>query len=110
MKTLSYLSVFALCASVLAVTPSAHARSPNDASLTQQATVLSTLSAPPYIYIEAAQGTKTLWLAATSVAVKKGDVIHFDQDMVMSNFYSKSLKRTFPSVVFVNRLTVAGKK
>ncbi len=109
MKSLSYLSVLALCASALVVTPRAQARSTNDAPLTQQATVLSTASAPPYIYIEAAQGKKTLWLAANRVAVKKGDVIHFDQDIVMSNFYSKSLKRTFPSVIFVNRLTVAGK-
>lgn len=108
MRTLSYLPILALCASVLAVTSNAHARS--DTPLTQQATVVSTVSAPPYVYIEAAQGKTILWLAATSVAVKKGDVIHFDQDMVMSNFYSKSLKRTFPSVVFVSRLAVAGKK
>jgi hypothetical protein len=31
--------------------------------------------------------------------------------MVMTNFYSKTLKRTFPSIVFVNSLVVdTGKK
>lgn len=121
MKTFFLLPVLAFSASVFAAAPAAPANNPHagmnlpamsapEGQPSQQATVLSTLSAPPYIYIEATQGKKTVWLAATSIAVKKGDVIQFDQDMVMNNFYSKSLKRTFPSVVFVNRLVVGGKK
>ncbi|MDP2832911.1 MAG: hypothetical protein Q8Q28_06385 [Pseudomonadota bacterium] len=121
MKTFFLLPVLAFSASVFATSPTTPASNPHagmnlpalsapEARPMQQATVLSTVSAPPYIYIEAAQGKNTVWLAATSVAVKKGDVVQFDQDMVMSNFYSKTLKRTFPSVIFVSRLTVGGKK
>lgn len=116
MKTFLLLPVLAFSASVFASSSTTPTNNPHagvnapEAREMQQATVLSTVSAPPYLYIEVAQDKKTAWLAAASVAVKKGDVVQFDQDMVMTNFYSKTLKRTFPSVIFVSRLTVGGKK
>ena len=81
-----------------------------DAQLPQKAKVLSTIDAAQYTYIEVTQNKKTLWLAGTKVAVKKGDVIRFDDGMVMTNFESKTLKRTFPSVTFVNRVVVTKEK
>ena len=106
----SFLSVLALCAATLALAPNALARQAGEIPLTEEAKVLSIISSPPYLYIEAARGNKTVWLAATSIPVKKGDVIQFDQGMVMNNFYSKTLKRNFPSVLFVNRMVVADKR
>lgn len=79
-------------------------------TLTQTAKVLSAINVPSYTYIEASQGNKTIWLAASAVAVKKGDSIHFDDGMVMNNFYSKGLKRNFPSILFVNKVLVASGK
>ncbi|MBU1664919.1 MAG: hypothetical protein KKG92_05915 [Gammaproteobacteria bacterium] len=118
MKTLFLLPLLALSTNVLAATPASNPHAGMNlpavtapaAQPSQQATVLSTVSAPPYIYIEVMQDKKTLWLAATSVAVKKGDVIQFAPDMALENFYSKTLKRTFPSVIFVSRVVVGGKK
>jgi hypothetical protein len=121
MKSLFLLPVLALSASLFAAEPAAPANphvgmklptamAPREIPLTQQATVLSTISVPQYTYIEAAQGKKTVWLAASSMAVKKGDTIRFDDGMVMNNFYSKTLKRTFPNIVFVNRAVVGGDK
>lgn len=81
-----------------------------DVELTQKGTVLSTINVPQYTYIEVSQDKKPLWLAATTVAVKKGDTIRFDEGMVMTNFYSKVLKRTFPSIAFVNRVVVSKAK
>lgn len=78
--------------------------------LPQKAKVLSTIDAAGYTYLEVAQNKKTLWLAGTKVAVKKGDVIRFDDGMVMTNFESKTLKRTFPSVTFVTRVVVTKEK
>jgi len=80
------------------------------AQLPQKAKVLSTIDAAQYTYIEVTQNKKTLWLAGTKVAVKKGDVIRFDDGMVMTNFESKTLKRTFPSVTFVNTVVVSKEK
>lgn len=79
-------------------------------ALNQQGTVLSSIDVPQYTYIEVRQDKQSRWLAASTVAVKKGDVIRFDDGMLMTNFYSKSLKRTFPSISFVNKVEVGGKR
>jgi hypothetical protein len=81
-----------------------------EAQLPQKAKVLSTIDAAPYTYLEVTQNKKTLWLAANAVPVKKGDVIRFDDGMVMTNFHSKTLNRTFPSVTFVSRVLVTKEK
>lgn len=78
--------------------------------LPQKAKVLSITNVPQYTYIEVTQNKKNLWLASSTVAVKKGDVIRFDDGMVMTNFHSKSLNRTFPSITFVNRVVVTKEK
>jgi len=81
-----------------------------DAQLPQKAKVLSTIDAAQYTYLEVMRNKKTLWLAAAAVAAKKGDVVRFDDGMVMTNFHSKTLNRTFPSVIFVNRLVITNEK
>jgi len=81
-----------------------------EAQLPQKAKVLSTIDAAPYTYLEVSQNKKTLWLAATAVPAKKGDVIRFDDGMTMTNFHSKTLNRTFPSVLFVNRVVITKEK
>lgn len=113
MRSLLALSAAALSFSVLAAepaTPQTRAKIPAHAgpgvAATQQGTVLSSIDVPPYTYIEVAQGKQTHWLAAPTVAVKKGDRVRYDEDMVMTNFYSKSLRRTFPRISFANRVVV----
>lgn len=81
-----------------------------EAALSQKAKVLSTIDAAGYTYLEVMQNKKTIWLAGPKVVAKKGDVIRFDDGMVMTNFESKTLKRTFPSVTFVNRVVVTNEK
>jgi hypothetical protein len=81
-----------------------------EAQLPQKAKVLSTIDAKPYTYLEVTQNKKTLWLAATAVPAKKGDVIRFDDGMAMTNFHSKTLNRTFPSVLFVSRVVITKEK
>jgi hypothetical protein len=119
MKHPAILFAIALSSSVFAANATAndpHARANMSpmaapkANLTQEATVLSSINQSQYTYIEVSQNKKPLWLAATSVAVKKGDLIRFDEGMIMTNFYSKSLKRTFPSITFVNQVVVSNAK
>lgn len=120
MKFSSFLFVFAAVSTAAPAQPAPAGHPPmpgkyegkamSDAQLPQKARVLSSIDAAGYTYLEVAQGKKTLWLAGTKVAVKKGDVIRFDDGMVMTNFNSKSLNRTFPSVTFVNRVVVTKEK
>jgi len=86
------------------------AQAVTDLSLTQKAQVLSTIEVPQYTYLEVMQDNKTRWLAATTVAVKKGDTVQFDDGNTMTNFNSKTLNRTFPSITFVVRVVVANGK
>lgn len=113
------IALVVCCTSALAAPPAAtkpaadtakQVPGPHEVQLTQEAKVLSTIDAPPYTYFEVMQNGKTVWLAGATVAAKKGDVIRFDDGMIMTNFYSKTLKRTFPSITFVNRVVIGNEK
>ena len=68
--------------------------------------VLATLDAPGYTYMELANTEKRFWIAAPTTKVKVGDRIRFEQSLVMKNFNSKTLNRTFDQIIFVNSATV----
>jgi hypothetical protein len=89
-----------------AINPAGAMSPSSGAELTQKATVISSQDVPQFTYLEVKQGDQTRWLAASTIAVKKGDVIQFDNGSTMTNFTSKTLNRTFPSITFVNRVTV----
>jgi len=71
-----------------------------------QGKVISSIDASIYTYIEVSEGGKTVWLAAPTVAVKKGETVGYDDGAVMTNFFSKSLNRTFETVIFVGKAAV----
>ena len=81
-----------------------------DADLPKKGKVLSIIEATQYTYIEVVEDKKTLWLAAPTVALKKNNVIRYDAGSEMTNFHSKTLNRTFPSIIFVNRVVVSKEK
>ena len=117
MKFQSVLLVLAgLCAAAIAADPVPRGHPPMDAmkpghampaaQLAQKGKVLSVIDVPQYTYLEVSQNKKTFWIAGPTVAAKKGDVIRFDDGMVMSNFHSKTLNRDFPAISFVNQVVV----
>lgn len=81
-----------------------------EAKLAHKGEVLSAIDVPQYTYLEVMQNKKILWIASPAVAAKKGDRIQFDEGMAMTNFHSKTLNRTFPSISFVNNVVVAKEK
>jgi hypothetical protein len=68
--------------------------------------VIATLDAPGYTYMELANTEKRFWIAAPTTRVKVGDRVRFDQSLVMKNFNSKTLNRTFDQIIFVNSANV----
>ncbi|MBI5626852.1 MAG: hypothetical protein HY935_06615 [Nitrosomonadales bacterium] len=72
----------------------------------EKATVVSTIDVPGFTYIEIQQGHQTRWLASNTTDAKKGDVIEFEGSSTLEDFKSKKLDRTFPSITFVNNVTV----
>lgn len=68
--------------------------------------VISSIDASIYTYIEVSEGGKTLWLAAPTVALEKGNTVSYSDGPVMTNFFSKTLNRTFETVIFVSKVDI----
>lgn len=86
--------------------PAAGAQPAANKPLLNKGKVLSTIDTGMYTYIEVSRGKESEWVAVTSMPVKKGDTVAYDEGAVMTNFYSKTLNRTFPKVIFVGRASV----
>lgn len=70
--------------------------------------VVSSQDAGGYSYIEVKSGQGNTWLAVPMMKVKAGDTLRYETGSVMRNFSSRALGRTFPSIVFVERVTIVG--
>jgi hypothetical protein len=79
---------------------------PAPAELPNKGKVLSSIDANDFTYIEVDRGGRTEWIAAPKMSLKLGSTIRYEDGSVMSDFYSKLLKRTFPSVMFVGQVAV----
>jgi len=77
-----------------------------EAAQTQTATVVSIIDIPQFTYIEVKQNNQTRWLAAATIAAKKGDIIQFDAGSTIADFKSNTLNRTFPGMTFVNHAII----
>ena len=63
-------------------------------------TVLERLDAPPYAYLRIQTATGEIWAAVPATDLATGAAVTVYQPMLMSNFESKTLQRTFDSVYF----------
>jgi len=107
--TALFALIFFSAAAVAADAPAApagHAAAKQQTEFAHKGKVVSSINASIYTYVEVADGAKTIWLAAPTVAVKKGDMVGFDDGSIMTNFFSKSLNRTFETVIFVAKVVV----
>lgn len=68
-------------------------------------TVAETTQSGGYVYIKLEDG---VWIAANAFEVSKGDKIQYSGAMEMNDFHSKSLDKTFDSILFVSEASIAG--
>ncbi len=54
-----------------------------------------------YVYLQKGNGEK-VWIAVAETKITVGDPMSFKEGLVMSKFESKSLKRTFDTIIFSN--------
>ena len=66
---------------------------------------LDAIDANEYTYIEVDESGKSYWIATGRMKVLRGDMVQFDEGVTMGQFYSKLLKRTFQSVMFVDSVS-----
>lgn len=73
---------------------------------THKGKVLTTMDAAGYTYMEVEENGQKLWVAIMQTPIKVGDVVEFPDSPPMSNFQSKTLKRTFEKIIFAPAVRV----
>ena len=71
--------------------------------------VLDVIDTSMYTYLQVAGDSGTVWLAASKTNVAKGANIGYGGGAVMKNFHSKSLNRTFDTIIFLDKVEVLKK-
>lgn len=82
---------------------------PKASELPNEGKVVSAIEASGYTYVEITAKDGTQWIAGPATPIKAGDTVRFSDGPVMTNFTSKSLRRSFPSITFVDYVMVVGK-
>ena len=75
-----------------------------------EGTVVSTTNAANYTYVELEKDGKKFWAAGPQTKLKVGDKVTLSGVSPMHNFQSKSLNRTFETILFSAQIAVAGKE
>lgn len=73
------------------------------------ATVLETMNAANYTYAKVDEDGNVYWIAGPEAAIAVGDQISFIDQMVMEDFTSKALGKTFEYLVFASTLIPTNK-
>lgn len=58
-----------------------------------------------YTYLRVSDEGKEIWIAISRREVEKGKSYYYEPSVEMSNFVSKELKRTFPTITFVDKFS-----
>lgn len=64
--------------------------------------VLDKINAATYSYLQVSENNSSYWIAVPQMPVEKGETVQFSKAMEMKNFRSETLKRTWPSILFVS--------
>lgn len=67
---------------------------------TASGTIMETMNASGYTYMLIENQIKKTWVAIPAAKVEKGETVSYYEGIEMNNFTSKSLNRTFETVVF----------
>ena len=67
-------------------------------------TVIEAMDTSGYTYMHVDTGKDKIWVAIPVAQVKKGDKVTYHQGMIMPEFHSKTLNRSFKKIVFSSGL------
>ncbi len=100
-KTVQRLLLLPLISLLLIVTAAtAYAMTQAEGEKIITAKILETMDSGGYTYMQVENNGKSDWVAIPKSSVKKGAEVQFYQGMVMKNFTSKTLNRTFATIIF----------
>ena len=96
MNKLLAAGLVVLATSIVPVASSVHAQS----APPLRGEVLEVIDVEPYTYLRLKTASGEIWAAVGKVSIKKGAQVTILDPNVMKNFESKTLNRTFPTIVF----------
>ncbi len=74
-----------------------------------QGKVLDVIDTSMYTYLQVASSNGAIWLAASKTSVPKGATIGYGSGAVMKNFYSKTLNKSFETIIFLDKVEIIKK-
>lgn len=102
------LSVFVLMVSLMITAVSCNNKNAADENLgpnVRKAKAEEVIQTSNYTYIRISENGNESWIAISKREVKEGKAYYYEPGIEMTNFASKELKRTFPSIVFVDNFS-----
>ena len=69
--------------------------------------VTEVIQASSYSYLKVKENFAERWVAVSKREINVGDVYYYDNALLMNNFNSKDLDRTFETIYFVNKISKA---
>jgi len=100
--------IFYICHISLPAAPREKPAHPYVEPQTHKGKVITTMDSGGYTYIEFEEEGKKFWVACPKTPVHVDDMIEFSRGMPMKDFHSKTLNRTFASILFVSYIKVEG--
>jgi hypothetical protein len=100
MKPISALAAFLLAATVVSAQAATPPPPPPPLSTSLKGAILETRDVDGYTYLRLKTAQGEVWAAVPTTAAMKGAQVTIGNTMVMQNFESKTLNRTFDKIVF----------
>lgn len=72
---------------------------------TKKFTVKEVVQAKSYTYFKVDENTNERWVAVSKTNAEVGDVFYYDKALLMKDFHSKDLDKTFKEVYFINQIS-----
>ncbi len=101
-------NLFILLAAMVIVAVSCKPKNTADENLApnvHKVTAEEVIQTSNYTYVRVSENGNENWIAITKAEVEKGKAYYYIPGMEMNNFVSKELKRTFPSILFVDKFS-----
>jgi len=57
-----------------------------------------------YTYIKVTESGKTYWMAISKIPVKIGETYYYNGGMIMKDFKSEELNKTFDTIIFIDKI------
>lgn len=102
------LNLFILLAGIIVFAASCKPKNTADENLApnvHKATAEEVIQTSNYSYVRISENGNENWIAITRQEVEKGKSYYYIPGIEMNNFTSKELKRTFPSILFVDKFS-----